>query len=485
MDSKKIIVRRLSLFSLIFIVAVIAATSVKSVLLTNGLSTVYSTKEVPIVVMIMVLMVLCWIFEVFPLWFTSMMPLVIAPIFGLMTVSQLAPYYCNEITFLFLSGFLIGQVISEWNLHLWFSQLILTWTRSSMVATWVSFTLIAFLLSMWIANIVAALMLISVAEGLLAEIKANAGERWQEYQPYAKATVLSIAYASSLGGISTLIGTAPNALLSCFLQESSGGTNLDMFIWFKELAPLSLLLLLVLIMYMYYFYIRHVPTNHLTLRTVHQRKKMEKLSMPQLIILIVFGLVIFLWMGKQLLVSAFGVSFLSDAWIGMLGVGLLNIIPASRTPNKRIMSSQAIRCIPWDILILIGGGLCLAKMMSLFHVDRLMADQLAKIPFHSPVILIAFAVVFMNLMTEVTSNTAITIASLPVFYSIAQGNHFDVLTILIPVTVSASMAFMLPTATPPNAIAYATGYIDMKGMVKAGSGFKFLVMGICLIYFSF
>ena len=475
--------RGLSLI-LVLIVSIASSTFVQLWLEAGG-ARPYSTSSVPIVVLIMMVMVLCWVFEIFPLWFTSLMPLIIAPLFDVMSVSHLAPYYLNDVSFLFFSGFLLGQVIAEWNIHMWLSNHILKMSRSNLVVTWLSLTCLAFFLSMWIANVVAAIMLMSVSEALILQLKSRSAEQWVECKQFATALVLSIAYASSLGGIATLIGTAPNALLGSYLLESHG-LELTMYDWLIFVAPFAVMSLGVLLIYIYTTCIASIPKNLLISdNSTHSNIKTSPLSGSQWVVIIVFATVVSMWMGKSFLKNLLHVQTLSDAWIGLLGVGLLNLIPSSLTPDKRIMSKKAIRSIPWDILLLIGGGMCLAKLMSVFNVDRLMIDVLTTFQFDMPWLLIIFAIVFMNVATEITSNTAITIAALPIFYTLAKANNLDVLDVMIPATISASMAFMLPTATPPNAVSFATGYVNMKEMIRIGFFLKILIIMLSIAYFSF
>lgn len=444
----------------------------------------YSTDNIPVVILIMVMMILCWVLEIFPLWFTALMPLIIAPIFDIMSVAQLAPSYLNDVSFLFFSGFLIGQVISEWQLHLWISERILRWSQSRLVATWAALSCLAFLLSMWIANVVAAIMLMSVAEGIIIELKARVGDEWDKCRSFATIMVLSIAYASSLGGIATLIGTAPNALLSSFVMETQS-MELGMLEWLVYISPFAVTSLILMLVYMYFYGIRSIPPELLIIdKDRHSKHREKSLSSAQLAVIVIFGLVVVMWVGKSFLKNALNMPTLSDAWIGLIGVGALNFVPTAMTPDKRIMSSKAIRSIPWDILILIGGGMCLAKLMSVFNVDRLMIDMLSVVKFDHPWILIVFAILFINIATEITSNTAITIAALPIFFTLAKANGLDVMRVMVPVTISASMAFMLPTATPPNAVSFATGYVSMKEMIRIGFYFKLLIIILSIFYFS-
>ena len=469
---------------LVFLCAALAAYAMHYFLAQSPEKT-YATEHIPTVIFIMMMMVFCWVLEVFPLWFTALMPLIIAPVFDIMSVAQLAPTYMNDVSFLFFSGFLIGQVISEWHLHLWISDRILRWSQSRLVATWAALSCLAFLLSMWIANVVAAIMLMSVAEGLIIELKAKVGDDWDKCRPFATIMVLSIAYASSLGGIATLIGTAPNALLSSFVMESQS-IELGMLEWLLYVSPFAVISLVIMLVYMYFYGIRQIPSALLHIDRGNASNKVPKrLSSAQMSVVVTFGLVVVMWIGKSFLKNALNMPTLSDAWIGLIGVGALNLVPTAMTPDKRIMSSKAIRSIPWDILILIGGGMCLAKLMSVFNVDRLMIDMLSMVKFDHPWILIVIAILFINIATEITSNTAITISALPIFFTLAKANGLDVMKVLIPVTISASMAFMLPTATPPNAVSFATGYVSMREMIRIGFFFKVIIVLLSIFYFSF
>ena len=482
--NQKNFLHRIIVLLCICAVSIWVAFQVKNFLAMNDMGLAYSTKDVPVIFMLMIMMILMWVTEIFPLWFTACMPIIVVPLFGLMSVSQLAPMYYHEVSFLFLSGFLMGEVIAQWNLHVWLSRKVLSWTKGHLMGIWMAFVFIAYFLSMWMANVVAALMLMSVSEGLISELKALVPEeRWKSCEAYATTLVLSIAFASSIGGIATLIGTAPNALLSCFLLDGASPVKVDMLSWFVHVAPLSLILMCALVIFMYLCYLRFIPHDLRVITLSHKRQ--PSLTQSQIMVIVVFFLVVCMWMGKQLLQHVLHLPVVSDAWIGMLGVGLLNLFPSDRVGQSRLMNEESIRRIPWDILILIGGGMCLAKMMSLFNVDKLMTSLLSQLPLKDPILLIGFAIVFMTIMTEITSNTAITMAALPIFYSLARVNDVNVLALLVPVTVSASMAFMLPTATPPNAVAFATGYVSMTRMLKIGGLFKFVAVGICLIYFCF
>ncbi|MFP3941352.1 MAG: SLC13 family permease [Thermoanaerobaculia bacterium] len=423
-----------------------------------------------------VLMAVWWMSEAVPIAVTALLPIVLFPLLGVVPVGDATAPYANPLIFLFLGGFLIALGIERWNLHrrIALSVVRAVGTRPRRIVG--GFMLASAFLSMWISNTATAMMMLpigaSVIETVLpAEVSAERASR--RGQPFAVALVLAIAYGASIGGMGTIIGSPPNALLVGFLDETQG-LEVTFAGWMAAALPLAAVglaasyLLLVRVIF-------RVPDTEPE-RTDGSRgggayirdelQALGPMSPQEQAVAAVFGLTAALWILRPALDGV--VPGLSDTGIALGGAFLLFVLPARWRRGEFLLSWSDARNVPWGVLLLFGGGLSLASAVSETGLAGWIGTRLEGLGALPPILLLAAVVATVILLTELTSNTATTAAFLPVVASVAGALGRDPLLLLVPTTLAASCAFMMPVATPPNAIVYGSGRVTIPQMVRAG-----------------
>lgn len=427
---------------------------------------------------IAVLMATLWITESIPLAATSLIPLIFFPITGLLSAEEIASSYINSIIFLFLGGFLIAIAMEEWQLHKRIALRIILFFGGSPGSIIIGFMVSGAFLSMWISNTATALMLLPIGLAVIQKLKAEFGE--ERSRNFAVPLLLSIAYACSIGGVATLIGTPPNLvmvkMLKVIFPESPEITFSN---WIFLGLPVSLIMLAfvaILLTRVLYKFDRNVRLEKKFI--LDEYRKIGNLSFEEKAVSTVFITTALLWIFRSNIVLGHLVipgwsnllptsDFINDGTIAISMAFLLFLIPA-KTTGKSLLDASAFNKVPWGIILLFGGGFALAKGFSSTGLSDFIGYQLSGLSVIHPVLIILITALLVTFLTELTSNTALTQTILPIAASVSVTLGLNPLLLMFTTTISASMAFMLPVATPPNTIIFAGGKIKTSDMAKTG-----------------
>jgi sodium-dependent dicarboxylate transporter 2/3/5 len=432
-----------------------------------------------------------WFTEAIPVYATALLPLVLLPLLRAATMKAAAAPYAHELIFLFMGGFLLALAMERWGLHRRIALTALRVAGDRPVHVVGAFMAVSAGLSMWVSNTATAIMMLPVALSvieLVAQGSAPGEPHWAPGSPvrsFAIALLLGIAYAASIGGVATPIGTPPNLFLLSYVQE-----HLDREISFVRWMALSLPLVALFLPITWLLLTRvlhpvRLPRIEGGPALVGQAlRDLGPMSRGERIVLGVFLLTSGLWITRPLLtgIELAGIrplAGLTDAGIAMLAALLLFVAPVDRRAGTFALDWDTAVKLPWGILILFGGGLSLAAAIQQNGVAELIGSQasaFAGVPSWITVLAVVAGIIF---LTELTSNTATTAALVPVLATVAPGLGFDPLLLVVPAAVSASCAFMLPVATPPNAVIFGSGLVRIPDMVQAG--FWLNLIGIALV----
>jgi solute carrier family 13 (sodium-dependent dicarboxylate transporter), member 2/3/5 len=427
---------------------------------------------------VVVLMAIWWMTEAIPISATALLPLVMFPLMGVDTIQSTAAPYAHPMIFLFMGGFIIALGMQRWGLHRRIALNIIRaiGTRPSAVIT--GFMISSAFLSMWVSNTATTMMMLPIGLSVieLARRSDQGGDNDQQSRHFGIALMLGIAYASSIGGLGTVIGTPTNALLVGFMNEAYG-LQISFAQWMMVGLPVVVI---------------GIPVAHFVLTRIAYPLRMDtlpggreyvdaelsrlgRISRPERIVAGVFSLVAALWVFQPLLSAR--VQGLSDAGIAIFGALLLFVFPVDLRRGIFVLNWKYAEKLPWGVLILFGGGLTIASAIQRTGLAEWIGGFFAVISFW-PVFLVILAVTAVILMlTELTSNSATAATFLPIMTSVAIGIGENPLLLTIPAAVAASCAFMLPVATPPNAIVYGSGVITIPQMARAG-----LTLNIAFIF---
>lgn len=441
------------------------------------------TEHARHVAAVAVLMAVWWVTEAIPIPVTALLPVVLFPVLGVVDGSQVTKAYANHLIFLFLGGFLIAIAIERWNLHRRIALHTIRVIGVTPNRIVLGFMLATAFLSMWISNTAATMMMATIGMAVLSRLHpgsgSGSGSTAEEEFPFGISLMLGIAYSASIGGVATLIGTPPNAILAAIV-ENTYGVSISFLQWMTFGLPLSLAMLLLCWLYLTRIAYRGESNEIAGGRDTIQREiqQLGNMQSGEKRVLAVFLLVALLWILRGLL-DAEVLPYVRDSTIAMGGAVALFIIPSSRGPREFLLDWKSAVRIPWDILILFGGGFALAQGFSETGLTHYLAEQLAFLR-HSPLVIAVAAVTCgIIFLTELTSNTATASLALPVAGALAVSMYIEPLALMTAVAVAASFAFMLPVATPPNAIVFGTRYVSIRQMAK--TGFWLNLAGIAVI----
>ena len=434
--------------------------------------------EAWIVASLLLLMTFWWLTEAIPLSITAILPLIVIPSFTNVNISDVAKPYANPVIFLLLGGFILGLGFQKSNLHLRFAMLVLKKIGSTKKSILGGIILSTAFLSMWISNTATCLLMLPIVVSILDEMEIK-----NDFL-YKKILLLAIAYSASIGGIATLVGTAPNAIFAGFLMENYN-LEINFIDWMKFSLPLVFLLIIIL-WFFFNFFIesKNIPISKNNF-IEDQYKKLGPFSSKEKITMIILLLTIFLWLSKKSINSALSIN-LTDSSIALFGSLLFFIIPYER--YNFVLNKSWFTEIPWNILILFGGGLSLASSINSSGLANLISESLFVFSELEVYLIIILMALLISFMTEITSNTATTLLFLPIVASFASNFDYDLILLCLPIIISASCAFMMPIATPPNAIIFSTNQIKITFMVRIGFVMNctaVILSSIWIFYFSF
>ncbi|MFQ5533674.1 MAG: SLC13 family permease [Sphingomonadales bacterium] len=417
-----------------------------------------------------VLMAVWWATEALPVPVTALMPLILFPVLGIATMRAAAAPFAHPLIFLFLGGFLIALAMQRSNLHRRIALNIVAMVGTRPQALVPGFMIATASISMWVSNTATTMMMMPIAVSVAAIILNNSnGESDRDRRNFATALLLGIAYSASIGGLATLIGTPPNAFLAAFMEQTHGAA-----IGFADWMTFGLPVVFVLLPLCWWVLTRHA--HRFALSTSKEAgdqiaaaiRQLGPMSPPERRVAIIFGLAATLWMTRPLLTKLPGLGGLSDAGIALFCGAILFLVPSGPGDRQPLMNWEWAERLPWGVLILFGGGLSLAAAMSTSGLAGWIGTSLAIFGTWHILVLIFAVTACVLFLTELTSNTATTAAFLPVVGALAVSAGHDPLLLAAPAAVAASCAFMLPVATPPNAIIYGSGHVTIGQMIRAG-----------------
>jgi len=416
---------------------------------------------------VVAVMALLWMTEAIPIPATSLLPLVLFPLLGVATVQEAAAPYANPVIYLFLGGFILALGLQRWRLHERVAFWIVSLTGSRVTRVLAGFMAATAFISMWMNNSATTVMMLPMAISVAALFRARLTDDLRAQEGIGLALMLGVAYASSIGGIGTLVGTAPNAFMAGFMRENYG-VHIGFGQWMLLAVPVVVVGIFL--------------THQILSRTCLTDRRLEvpglqaevRSALAQLgswrrgevVVAVVFCLAACLWIAQPLLKP--WIPGLSDAVIAMAAGLVLFFIPVNWREGEFVLSARDLRELPYGVLILLGGGLSMAEMVDKTGLAAWLGTLTAG--WHGlPIIAIVLLVTVSILMlTELTSNTATTATFLPVVASIAVGMGQNPLLLVIPAVMAASCAFMLPVGTPPNAIVFASGMVPLPRMARVG-----------------
>lgn len=410
------------------------------------------------------LMAYYWITESIPISTTALIPLVLFPLLGITTMKAAAAPYAHELIFLFLGGFILAQAIQKWGLHERIALTIIRLIGYNPKSIILGFMISSAFLSMWISNTATALMMLPIALSVLKVMES--GNETENIKLFGTSLMLAIAYSCSMGGIGTLIGTPPNAIAAAFVKD-----NYNIDIGFTDWLMVGLPFVFIGLPIIYFILTRVVFKLSDSLMIdesffAEKLSNMKKMSNEEKKVLFVFASVAVLWIIRPVLNSY--VPNISDSSIAIAGAITLFFIPASKNAGQKLLNWNDVEKISWGILILFGGGLSLANAITVSGLSEWLGNLFSGLYGINEWIIIFLLTTLVIFLTELTSNAATTAAFIPIVASIAVGMEVDVLTFVVPTTIAASCAFMLPVATPPNAIVFSSGRITISQMSRAG-----------------
>jgi sodium-dependent dicarboxylate transporter 2/3/5 len=423
------------------------------------------------------LMAVWWISEAIPLPATALLPILLFPLLGVLDGVEVTRAYGNHLIYLFLGGFLIAVTMERWNLHHRIALHTIRLVGVTPHRIVLGFMLATAFLSMWISNTAATMMMVTIALAVLHEIAGDAGES-PAYSQFSATLMLGVGYSASIGGIATLIGTPPNAIFAGVVERTYG-ISISFVDWMKFGLPLSLVMLGITWFYLTRIRFRGgLPALDGGSEFIRdQIGKLGPMSRAEKGVATVFSLVALLWIVRGFYQPE-ALLMVTDSTIAIAGALLLFLIPVNLARREFLLDWRTAVTIPWDIIILFGGGFALAKGFSETGLTNWLAGLLGVLQGTDIVLVIAAVVLLVIFLTEVTSNTATASLLLPVMAALAAAVEVHPFGLMVAAVIAASFAFMLPVATPPNAIVYGSHEVSIQQMAGAGLWLNLLAVVI-------
>ena len=417
------------------------------------------------------LMATWWITEAIPIAATALLPIVLFPFLDVMSTSSTTSAYANHLIYLFIGGFLIAMAMQKWNLHRRIALHTIHRVGVSPSRIILGFMLATAFLSMWISNTATAMMMLPIALAVINQLTINqptGTDKCKTTSEFGTSLMLGIAYSASIGGVATLIGTPPNAILAGVL-ENLYQQRISFAAWMSFGVPLALVMLAIAWFYLtrLAYPVGHQATPGIKELITKELSELGPMSRQERWVAIIFLGVAISWISRGLF-DITALTGVSDASIAMTGALLLFVIPADFSKREFLLDWPSAVKLPWDILILFGGGFALAQGFSDSGLTQWIVTQLSILQGVHLVALVLVVTLVVIFLTEVTSNTATATLFLPVMGALAQAVDIEPLYLMVPAAIAASFAFMLPVATPPNAIVFSSRYVTIPQMARAG-----------------
>lgn len=440
----------------------------------SGASSVAVTPEARLTLSAAIWMGTWWLLEPVHVAITALLPLVMFPLLGIATMKAAAAPYAQEMVFLFLGGFIIAEAMQQTGLHHRVAAFILARAGRRMDRLVLAVMAATALISMWVSNAATASMMLPVALGLVHTAERSDGVAERESAAFASSLTMGVAYASTIGGLATMLGTAPNVFAAAYLRDELK-QSITFGQWLIFGIPLAALFLPIAWLVITRWVVKVVPKP-----IAEVKREVVKGDAGQLLTIVVFASAVLLWVSRPFVaeLSVMGhkpFAAISDGWIAMAAAMALWTTPvvpgtnAAGAPTTRpLLDGRSIRTLPWDVLLLFGGGFSLAAALDAHQVGDLLgavAGSFAGAPASLVLTVVAAIVIGVG---EFASNTAMTAAAVPVMAGLAAGLNMDPVALVITTTLAASCSFAMPVGTPPNAIAYGAGRFTVSQMAHAG-----------------
>ena len=445
--------------------------------------------EVTATAAVALLMAAWWITEAIPLAVTALIPLVLFPLLGIMNGKEVSGQYVNHIIFIFIGGFLVALAMERWNLHKRMALRVLMLFGVNPKFILLGFMVATALLSMWISNTATTMMMIPIALAIVTKLEDLLGP--EKVRKFAIGIFLSIAFSASIGGIATLIGTPPNlSFVRIFAIFFPQAPEISFAKWFFFAFPISVFFLIIAwILLSLIFCSRERFTVDKKI-FLNQYRALGPISFEEKVVLLDFFLLVLLWMFRaEIKIGSFTIpgwstlfpwsEYINDGTIAIGMALVLFLIPSKNEKGSRVMTWKTATRLPWSIVLLFGGGFALASGFKVSGLSQWMGEQLKGLSSLPPLLIVAFICLFITFLTELTSNTATAEILLPILAALAVSINVNPLLLMIPGTLSCSFAFMLPVATPPNAIVFGTNRLKVSDMARVGVIFN--LVGVVII----
>lgn len=424
------------------------------------------------VMAVAVLMLTWWLTEALPMPVVALVPLFLFPFTGIMKIDEAAAPYGSSVVFLFLGGFTIGLAMEKWNLHRRIAMGIVRITGTNANGIILGFSIATAFISMWLSNTATTIMMYPIALSVMNLVESSSAGKGN-VKNFSLVLMLVIAYASNIGGIATVIGTPPNVVLSGILKERYG-YEIAFIDWMLLCTPLAICILVIMHLLLVHLIFPNRMGRNATSRELIEEevRQLGPITRAEILVCIVFGITALLWITRVYLNQLFanmhwGIR-LDDTLIALLALFILFFTPVDIKKDRFLLEWEDTSKLAWGILLLFGGGLCLAKALEDAGLIKLVGEKIAEVSGNQQVLLLVLLTVLSVFLSELMSNVALVTVFVPVVLGTADAMGVNPLYFALPVTLGASTAFMLPMGTPPNAIVFASGKIKVSQMAKAG-----------------
>ena len=410
-----------------------------------------------------------WITEAIPIAVTSLLPIILFPLSGALPLAEISSSFGHRYVFLYMGGFILALAIEKWNLHKRIALNIIKLIGTDVKKIILGFMLATAFLSMWISNTATAVMMLPIGIAIIKQMKDSKSIPDQENLIFGKALMLSIAFSASVGGIATLIGTPPNLVFAGIIQELYG-IEISFLKWIIFGLPISIILLTISWIYLTRVAFKFSQINF-DVGMVEIKKQLTELGeirYEEKIVLVVFVITGAAWISRTFFLNLFLPS-LDDSMIALMsGISLFLFSTRGKNNDEKIMHWEDAVKLPWGILLLFGGGLAIAAGFQSSGLASWIAENFTQLSGFSLFIILLVVIAAVNFLTEITSNIATTAMLLPILAPTALILGVHPYILMVGATLSASCAFMLPVATPPNAVVFGSNYLKISDMVRVG-----------------
>ena len=412
-------------------------------------------------------MAIWWITEAIPISVTALLPIILFPLSGGLELSKTTASFGHKYVFLYLGGFIIAIAMQIWNLHKRIALNIISFIGTDVIKIILGFMVATAFLSMWISNTATAVMMLPIAMAIVDQLKDNPNTIENENKILGKALMLGIAYSASIGGISTLIGTPPNLILAGVVEETFG-YEITFSTWFKFGFPISLILLFLCWKYLtvvaFKFEQKSFPGGQKEIR--NQLQKLGQITYEEKLVATIFAMTAIAWVTRDFILKLI-VPVIDDTIIVMISALIIFLLP-NKNRKRRLINWDEASKLPWGILLLFGGGMALASGFKESGLALWIGTQMTLLDGINLFLLVFILIASVNFLTEITSNLATTAMLLPILYPMAMTIDVHPFILMVSAAVAASCAFMLPVATPPNAVVFGSGYLRINDMERIG-----------------